>query len=175
MHRLRRSGRRVFALGLWLLPALATAVELPPEHHPSLLFSAAEVPRLKDRVQRLPYSSWWGTILSRIGQPSTGLDERAKIRRAKSLAFAYALTDSVPWAEAAAQLLEQVRFPPRGGDLGEPHIEGEAVALYAEAYDMIHPYLAGDSRRLQGIRDILAEEAQYLYEGIEVDLGFFFD
>ena len=110
---------------------------LPAELHPSLLFTAAEIPLLKDRLERQPYSTWWQTVRARAeSTPASFTDERTRARYAKSLAFAYVMTDEETFAQRAVELLEQMKFPPRGGDLGEPHAEGEVVALYAVAYDM---------------------------------------
>ena len=152
-----------------LLPGAARAQTLPAEQHPSLLFTADDIPELKERIQREPYATWWQTVLSRAeSTPDSFSDERSKARFAKSLAFAYLMTDDVAHAERAVELLEEMQFPPRAGDLGEPHNEGEVVAIYAVAYDMIHDFVAADAQSLEEIRTILAEEAQRLYDGIVI-------
>ena len=165
-------------LGVCLLgfgAADGAAQTLPSERHPSLLFDAGHVEIMKERIQREPYSSWWQTVLSRAqSAPSTYTEERTKARMAKSLAFAYLMTDDESFAQQAVDALKQMRFPPRDGDLGEPHNEGEVVALYAVAYDMIHNFVASDPESLSEIRLILAEEAERLRKGIvivEVNLG----
>ena len=149
---------------------------LPAEQHPSLLFSSDEVPVMKERILREPYALWWQTVLDRADNvPSTFEVERTKARMAKSSAFAYLMTDDDSYAQQAVDLLLDMKFPPRGADLGEPHNEGEVVALYAVAYDMIHQYVSSDAAATNEIRTILAEEAQRLYDGIiifELDLGF---
>ena len=107
--------------------------------------------------------------------PATLAVERSKARYAKSLAFAYLMTDDRAFADRAVELLKDMRFPPRGGDLGQPHNEGEIVGLYAQAYDMIHNFVQNDPNSLEEIRTILAEEAERLRKGIviqEVNLGF---
>ena len=163
--------RRLIAL-LALLGTGVQAQILPPEEHPSLLFTAEEIPALRDRLERQPYASWWEVVEQRArSQPESYADERAKVRQAKSLAFAYVITAEETWAKEAVALLEAVKFPPRGGDMGERHLEGEVVALYAAAYDMLHDYLLEDPERLAEIRGILAEEAHRLYRGIKIDLG----
>jgi len=146
---------------------------LPAEEHPSLLFTAAQVPTLKERIQREPYAAWWGTALSRAQSvPDSFTEERSKARYAKSLAFAYLMTDSVSFAARAVEIMKDMKFPPQGGDLGEPHNEGEVVALYAVAYDMLHEYVAStDSTSLEEIRTILAEEAERLRKGIKLQIG----
>ena len=147
---------------------------LPSEVHPSLLFTADDIANLRDRIQREPYASWWQTVLDRADSvPSSISVERTKVRYGKSSAFAYLMTDDETYAQQAVDLLLDVEFPPRGGDLGEPHNEGEVVAQYAVAYDMIHTYAADDASALSEIRDILAEEAQRIHKGIvifEIDL-----
>ena len=154
----------------------AAQLTLPPETHPSLLFSASDLPMLRQRIQRSPYAEWWQTVLDRAGKvPSSFAVERSKARYAKSLAFAYLMTDRTAFAERAVEIMLDMKFPPRGGDLGEPHNEGEVVALYAVAYDMLHGYLDADPASRTEIREILAEEAERLHEGIvvqKVDLGF---
>ena len=170
--------RTISALSLVLVLLFGTnlpggAQKLPAEVHPSLLFSAGDIPTLKDRITRQPYSIWWKTVLDRANSiPTSIADERTKARYAKSAAFAFLMTDDTVYAEKAKELLLDMKFPPRGGDLGEPHNEGEVVAIYAVAYDMLHNYLQGSP--LTEIRKILAEEAQRLHKGLvifEVNLG----
>ncbi|MSR84744.1 MAG: hypothetical protein EXS58_17820 [Candidatus Latescibacteria bacterium] len=161
-------------LTLLLLCALpGQSLELPAEQHPSLLFTADEIPLLRERIQRAPYSTWWATTLQRANAAAaTYVEERAKVRSAKSLAFAYVITGDTTYARRGAALLADTKFPPRGGDMGQPHLEGEIVAQYAEAYDLLHPYLQSDSTNLELIRTLLAEEAQRLYAGIRIKCGF---
>ncbi len=151
-------------------------VTLPAEIHPSLLFYASDLPVLRERIRRSPYSGWWQTVLNRAENvPTTFAVERSKARYAKSLAFAYLMTERTAFAERAVEIMLDMKFPPRGGDLGEPHNEGEVVALYAVAYDMLDGYLSADSASREEIREILAEEAERIHKGIvirEIDLGF---
>ena len=160
---------------LFCCPLVALSQTLPPEEHPSLLFDSTQIPILKERILREPYATWWETVLSRAESvPTTIRDERTKARLAKSLAFAYLMTDEVAFAQRGVELLTDMKFPPRGGDLGEPHNEGEVLVLYALAYDMVHNFLQENEDVRAEIRSILAEEAQRLYEGViveEVDLG----
>lgn len=170
----------MFALALsaiLLLAPLSTfAQTLTAEVHPGLLFTAEEVPQLKERIQREPYATWWQTVLARAQSvPTTFTEERTKVRFAKALAFAWLVTDDSAFAERALEVMQAVAFPPRGGDLGEPHNEGEVVAQYAVAYDILHTYAAANNpQALEEMRTILAEEAGRLWEGIvlsEVNLG----
>lgn len=150
--------------------------QLPIDAHPSLLFSREDVSLLKERIQRPPYDAWWSTVLRRAqnGLPD-GAEERTKARLAKSMAFAYWMTDDETWAKQALSIMRDTHFPPRGGDMGQPHNEGELVAHYAMAYDMLHDYAAAnDSTAWAEIRAILAEEATRLEQGIvlqELNLG----
>lgn len=157
-------------LVLALAPAGAAAQTLPPEAHPGLLFSAEDIPLLQERIQRQPYATWWQTVLQRArSTPATFADERTAVRYAKSLAFAWLMTGDVAFAERALAVMQKVAFPPRGGDLGEPHNEGEVVAQYAVAYDMLHPYAAANApQALQAMRSILGEEADRLWKGIVI-------
>jgi|GEM_PF-2439555 len=50
--------------------------------------------------------------------------------------------------------------------------EGEIAAQYAQAYDLLHCFLQNDSTALELIRTLLAEEAQRLYAGIRISVGF---
>ena len=165
------------ALGLLISGAASPAAPqtLPAEAHPGLLFTSGDLPALRDRINREPYATWWETVRERADSvPSDIPDERDKVRYAKSSAFAWLMTGDESYARQAVDLLLDVRFPPRGGDLGEPHAEGEVAAQYAVAYDMIHEYAANDPDQLEEIRAILAEEAQRIHEGIvvlEVNLG----
>lgn len=161
---------------LALVPVGAAGQTLSAEVHPGLLFFAEDIPLLKERVQREPYATWWQTVLQRArNTPATFADERAKVRYAKSLAFAWLMTDNAAFAERALAVMQGVAFPPRGGDLGEPHNEGEVVAQYAIAYDILHAYAAAnDPQALQEMRSILGEEADRLWRGIvigQVGLG----
>ncbi len=166
---------RFALIGLFcLLPGQLVALELPSEQHPFLLFAADQVPLLRERLQRAPYATWWGIVLRRANSvPASFSEERSKARYAKSLAFAHLMTGDTTYARRAAALLEDTKFPPRGGDMGQPHVEGEICALYAQAYDMLHEYLQGDPASLEQIRAILAEEARRLYAGIRIGVGFF--
>ena len=154
----------------------AAGVELSAERHPSLLFTDEQISVLKERILREPYATWWQTVSARAeSAPTSFSEERSKARYAKSLAFAYLMTDDATLAERAVDLLLDMKFPPRGGDLGEPHNEGEAVAIYAVAYDMLHTFLEDQPESLAEIRTILAEEAERLRKGVvifEQDLGF---
>ena len=155
---------------LALAPVGAVAQRLSAEVHPGLLFSAKDIPLLKERIQREPYITWWRTVLQRARNvPATFVDERAEVRYAKSLAFAWLMTDNAAFAERALEVMQGVAFPPRGGDLGEPHNEGEVVAQYAVAYDILHSYAAAnDPEALQEMRSILGEEADRLWKGIVI-------
>ena len=167
----------LLVLGLVAAASGQTLPALPAEEHPGLLFGANDVSTFKERIGRAPYATWWGTVLRRAQTtPESFAAERDRARYAKSLAFAYLMTDSLRFAERGVEIMAQMKFPPRGGDLGEPHSEGEVVALYAVAYDMLHGYLeAHDLQALGAIRELLAEEAERLRKGIvvlEIDLGF---
>ena len=162
---------------LFLLTFFSPAhAQLTNDARPSLLFSREDIPTLRERIQRPPYDAWWSTVLTRAqnGLPD-GAPERTKARLAKTLAFAYLMTDEKAWAQQALAIMRNTRFPPRGGDMGQPHNEGELVAHYALAYDMLHSYAeANDPSSLREIRSILAEEAQRIEAGIvvaEIDLG----
>ena len=162
---------------LFLLTFFSPAyAQLTDDARPSLLFSREDIPTLRERIQRPPYDAWWSTVLTRAqnGLPDSA-PERTKARLAKTLAFAYLMTDEKEWAQQALAIMRNTRFPPRGGDMGQPHNEGELVAHYALAYDMLHSYAeANDPSSLQEIRSILAEEAQRIEAGIvvaEIDLG----
>ena len=160
----------MLALALALAPVGAAAQTLADEVHPGLLFFAEDIPLLKERIQREPYTTWWRIVLQRArNTPATFVDERAEVRYAKSLAFAWLMTDNAAFAERALEVMQGVAFPPRGGDLGEPHHEGEVVAQYAVAYDILHSYAAAnDPEALQEMRLILGEEADRLWRGIVI-------
>lgn len=167
-----------FVVSLSLIAATASfaQTQTAPAVYPSLLFGAEDIPLLKERILREPYASWWQTVLTRSqnGLPAAA-EERTKARLAKSMAFVYLLTDDESWAQQALAIMRDTKFPPQGGDMGQPHNEGELVAHYALAYDMLYTYAAAnDTVALAEIRAILAAEAARLERGIvieEIDLG----
>jgi hypothetical protein len=167
---------RLAALLLVIATPVGAQVTLPAEAHPSLLFTADQVPLLQDRITREPYATWWATILDRAQNPPNPVtEERTKARYAKAAAFAWWMTGDSLLAHTAAGLLLDMKFPRDDGDLGEPHNEGEVVMQYAQAYDMLHVFLVDYPDSLATVRDLLADEADRMFDGIviqEIDLGF---
>ena len=161
---------------LLLAGATGAQVTLPAEVHPGLLFTTEQVPLLQARITREPYATWWMTVLERAqNPPNPALEERTKARYAKAAAFAWWITGDSLFAHTAAGLLLDMKFPRDGGDLGEPHNEGEVVMQYAQAYDMLHPFLSDYPDSLATVRSLLADEADRMFDGIvvqEIDLGF---
>ena len=96
----------MLALVLVLAPVGAAAQTMAAEVHPGLLFSAEDIPLLKERIQREPYTTWWQIVLQRArNAPATFVDERAEVRYAKSLAFAWLMTDDAAFAERALEVI----------------------------------------------------------------------
>ena len=156
--------------------AQTVSVTLPAETHPNLTFTADQVPLLQERISREPYATWWATILARAQNPPVpAVEERTKARYAKAAAFAFWITGDSSFAHTSAGLLLDMKFPRDDGDLGQPHNEGEVVMQYAQAYDMLHPFLSVYPDSLATVRDLLADEADRMFDGIvvqEIDLGF---
>ena len=167
------ANRAIEFLALVIAAALClaeSALALPPEQHPSLLYEAEDLPTLRERIARAPYAEWWGTLQSQADQflswdPADVSDQKNRAIDAKMLAFVYALSEETQYAEKAVEFLRAVSFPPRGGDLGELHSEAEAAMCYAEAYDMLTSYLSDPVD--QGFRQVLYEEGHWLYEAQE--------
>ncbi len=165
-------------VGVMVVFLASRVIALPPGRHPVLLYEEVDIPVIKDRIEREPYASWWAWIKGKSDEAlskSAGQlgDERQKTRFAKALAFAYMITQDSTYAQKAIDVMKAVKFPPRGGNLGEPHAEAEGAANYFEAYDMLYNYLRGDLDSDGTIRAIAAEEADRLYGGLFVQLGFF--
>ncbi len=168
--------RLITAALLLAATAVSAQVTLPAESHPGLLFTEDQVSLLQERITREPYATWWATVLSRAENPPNPVtEERTKARYAKAAAFAWWMTGDSTFAHTSAGLLLDMKFPRDDGDLGEPHNEGEVVMQYAQAYDMLHVFLADYPDSLATVRDLLADEADRMFDGIvveEIDLGF---
>jgi len=115
------------------------ASDLPAESHPSILYDAASVDLIRDRIDREPYSIWWQGIQSLANQgltmSFTGAAELTKARYGKYLAFAYGMTDSLPYAQKCLEVLQLIN--PSGNWGAELHNQAEPMMCYCEAYDML--------------------------------------
>jgi hypothetical protein len=128
--------------------------------HPYLFFSKADLPALREKMNQ-PFV---GDIWKRIKTNADGLTEGDRADweiegsqwRARSLAFAYALTGEKRYADRAWLELEAFlksekwHMPP-----AEALVTGEAAGTMAMAYDWLYNALTEDQRRQ--IRDMMIE------------------
>ncbi len=119
--------------------------ELPAEHHPCLLFSADDLPRMRERMERPPFSGWWPGI-------AAGGDMVSQ-----------ALTWRLTGDEAKAQAVRENLL--RCNPTGYHCCCGVADALQgvAEAYDLVYDYpgLSESDHRI--IRAKIAAACERLY------------
>ena len=133
----------VVSILLSLLLLAPKAYPIPSEErHPVLLYEAEDLPRIRENASRAPYDAWWRAVQEEadraLGIEVQGMGkemgtERRKTEYAKVLAFAYAFTEEVEYAQKAAEFLTSVAFPPDGGEWGEMHFEAEGAASFHTA------------------------------------------
>jgi hypothetical protein len=141
----------------------SVALELPPERHPSLLFTEEYLPVLRDRINREPYRTWWNgvrdTAESGLSVDFYSLDdENTRAKYAKALAMAGLIEESTVYQEKASEALQTVR--PQG-DWGAGHHEGRAAVSLALAYDWLagSGYLENHELEDSTIRELLGMES----------------
>ena len=93
-----------------------------------------------------------------------GAPERTKARLAKTLAFVYLMTDREAWAQQALSIMRDTRFPPRGGDMGQPHNEGTSSSLRTG----IHAALLCEANDPSSLREIRSITTRPIKAGIVV-------
>ena len=129
----------------------------PSETHPVLLFTLDEIPTIRSRITHEPYASWWKWVEKKANEALTveyteiSL-ERKKSEYAKSLAFAYVITEDTAYAEKAKIVLASILTHCEGGNWGDIHTEMDAVPNYCQAYDMIAHSLENSPEQHQKIR-----------------------
>jgi len=151
----------IIFLGISILSAI------PPESHPSLFFDYEDIPALRERILREPYSEWYSRLLSladgAIGRDYSDAIEYTKSFDALSCGFAYIVEDDTSYIEQALQAIYAIDD---SGYWGEEDVDHAAVAMqYAIAYDII----AGT-----GILDTLSEIDLYIRNEIAYKCHEFF-
>lgn len=137
------------------------------EVHPSLYFTADEVPTLQARMDMSPYSEWWAEILSKadsyLGQDlsSTGVTEDERSKGAKTCAFAHILTQDQQYLDKAREALLSM-WTHSGSDNRRMLDASYHLQSYCEAYDWIQSTL--DPSQDNSIRVKLATEAERFYD-----------
>lgn len=141
---------------------------LPSERHPVLLITAEEIPTIRSRIGREPYSSWWRWAKERADAAlsadiSAAPAERTKSEYAKALAFTFIVTEETTYAQKAREVLESIVSRRDGGNWGDIHTEMEITRNYCQAYDMIAPYLEGFPDSHRRVRAKIYDEGHRLY------------
>ncbi|MGQ9731449.1 MAG: heparinase II/III domain-containing protein [Candidatus Zipacnadales bacterium] len=118
---------------------------MPAERHPCLFFTADELPRIRERLQRPPYATWWANV-----QRSENMVDQA---------FTWRMTGNVAKAEAVRRRLLQCN------PTGYHCCCGVADALQgvAEAYDLLHGYEGLSETDHRVIRAKIAHACERLY------------
>ena len=131
-----------FVLALLILASwagISPASDLPAESHPSILYDSSMVPTILDRIGRPPYSIWWQNVHSMAIQGLnfnfSGATETQKSHYCKYLAFAYVITDSLPFAQKCLEGLQLIN--PAGNWGAELHNQADPMNCYCEAYDVL--------------------------------------
>ncbi|MCK5328426.1 MAG: heparinase II/III family protein, partial [Candidatus Latescibacteria bacterium] len=168
-------------LSVLLFLTATETFSMPPERHPLLLCEAEEWSGIRDNASRAPYAAWWHAVQGEADR-AIGIEvqemgtevgmERRKTEYAKILAFAYAFTEEIEYAQKAAELLTSVAFPPDGGAWGEMHFEAEGAVSFFEAYDMLTEYALSNPAWNAAIRDKIYREAHRLMTTSELWYGF---
>jgi hypothetical protein len=150
-----------FILLLAVSDGFAEEKHLPPERHPVLVFEEKDIPSLRERVKREPYATWWKGILAscdgalKEGAVDASTYEPQKCKLAKSLAFAFVITGKEEYAAKCAEIFHKVKLREDGGDWSEKFLpEPEGAADLAQAYDMIHGWLA---KRSTGVSPVSSD------------------
>jgi hypothetical protein len=126
-------------------PSVWRVARMPAEHHPCLLFSADQLPAMRERMGRPPYSGWW--------QGVSRSDDMV------SQALTWRLTGDEEKAKAVRERL--LRCNPTGYHCSC----GVADALQgvAEAYDLIYDYAGLSETDHRVIRAKIANACERLY------------
>jgi len=154
-------------------------ISLPPERHPSLLFSSHHADRIRERIRHEPYAQWWETIrrtarasLS-VNLSDPGLTEMDRARAVKSCAFAWLITGQGLYLQKARQGLLHISPPPavttpEGGRNGQGWGDwiraSFLMPMYCVAYDLTARDLSVQDRRV--IAGLLEAEADQLYRNL---------
>ena len=161
--------------GLTVAPATDTGgyENLKPGPHPYLYFRKDDIPRLLDKTKQPMVSDTWARVKQeadrilgsdfppRITDNTDRAVEQARThaRNARVLAFVYAITGDVPYAERAKRevadifVAEQWTHPKHRGDADL--VSAEISFGIGVAYDWLHDRLSVDERRQW--RDVLFE------------------
>ena len=144
-----------------------TTVDLPPEHHPSLLFERKDVQPMRERLARSPYSEWRRRLLKQLSVDNDKPFEEASCsenaHRAKALAFAFALTGDREYAARATTILKKAQPPARCADWRGLDEIVEGATAYAIAYDLLAGYLRSQAVLEQKTRLLVYELGNELY------------
>ncbi len=153
--------------------AVDTAPVLPPnETHPSLYFSASDLPVLRARKTQASarYNALWlrfrGDALKYVTKNAEDLDENDRPRAAKTLAFWWLIEeDDQALQKAIEMLLLAWEGVPQTGE--KPYDEiyrATWLQNYAAAYDWVFDRLSAEQNT--EIRRRIADEIQYLRDNL---------
>lgn len=146
------------------------ASDLPTESHPSILYDSEMVAILCARIEREPYLNWWSDLedlaISALDFNLGGATEYQKSRNCKFLAFAYEISDSLPYAEKCLEGLESIDVNGNWGGTNDYYAHADPLTFYCEAYDILKGsgYEMGESEPL--IRANLAQKAQEFQDNL---------
>lgn len=129
----------LFILNIFAITLFAS--DLPTETHPFILYDSNMVETLRERIEREPYTDWWEELQMAAGWAMSysfpSHIEYHKARYCKVLAFAYMITDSLPYADKCLEGLETIDPGGNWGGSTAYYQHADPLTFYCEAYDML--------------------------------------
>jgi len=145
--------------------------------HPYIFFDHSDIPALKEKIKLEPCKSWWQTVKSdadhalSIDFRNSALPQGVKAHYAHYLAFAYLLTDTIPYADKCTEALLNAKPDQTTPKSRIDYLHTtDALNRYLMSYDWIIDSGIVSSSQKEVILENLASLSEYLYQGLGVPL-----